>query len=65
MKKFMTATFTDLILRVVLAIVFSRAFGSIGIWCAWPLGWCVATAMSIAFFHKESWGDEDLQKSEK
>lgn len=50
MKKFMIATFTDLILRVTLAILLSRVLGSIGIWCAWPIGWSVATALSIRFY---------------
>lgn len=50
MKKFMTATFTDLILRVVLAVVFSEVFGVIGIWCAWPIGWTIAMIMSILFY---------------
>ena len=51
MKKFMLATFTDLILRVVLAFLFSEtALGATGIWCAWPVGWCVATVLSIVFY---------------
>lgn len=50
MKPFMAATFTDLILRVVLAYVFSGMSGVIGIWCAWPIGWVIATAMSIYFY---------------
>lgn len=51
MKQFMSATFTDLILRVVLAFALSgTALGSTGIWCAWPIGWTVATAMSIFFY---------------
>lgn len=50
MKKFMTATFTDLILRVVLAVVFSEVFGVVGIWCAWPIGWTIAMIMSILFY---------------
>ena len=56
MKQFMMATFTDLILRVVLAFVLSGpVLGSTGIWCAWPVGWCVATAMSIRFYHRGKW----------
>ena len=50
MKPFMAATFTDLILRVVLAYIFSAMFGVIGIWCAWPIGWMIATAMSVYFY---------------
>lgn len=51
MKQFMTSTFTDLILRVVLSILLSRTLlGFTGIWCSWPVGWCIATAMSIMFY---------------
>lgn len=50
MKAFMAATFTDLILRVVLAFLFSDLFGAIGIWCAWPIGWTIATGMSVYFY---------------
>lgn len=40
MKKFMIATFTDLVLRVALAEVLSRtALGTTGIWISWPIGW--------------------------
>lgn len=54
MNQFMAATFTDLILRVVLAIVLSRtALGANGIWCAWPIGWAIAAVMSI-FFYKHA-----------
>lgn len=56
MNKFMIATFTDLILRVLLAFCFSRtALGETGIWCAWPVGWCVATILSISFYLKGPW----------
>ena len=56
MKKFMIATFTDLILRVLLAFCFSRtALGATGIWCAWPVGWCIATILSISFYLKGPW----------
>lgn len=53
MGQFMTATFTDLILRVILAFAFSgTALKSIGIWCAWPVGWTVATVMSLCYYRK-------------
>ena len=59
MKKFMIATFTDLILRVVLAEILSRtALGTTGIWLSWPIGWMVAMALSIAFYATEKWGTE-------
>ena len=57
MKKFMIATFTDLILRVVLAEVLSRIteLGATGIWLAWPIGWTVAMVISILFYRTGSW----------
>ena len=54
MGQFMAATFTDLILRVVLAFVLSDFTGSpLGIWCAWPVGWTVAMVISVCFYHRE------------
>lgn len=50
MKKFMISTFTDLILRVVLAEILSVFFDTTGIWIAWPIGWAIATVLSIAFY---------------
>ena len=59
MKYFMIATFTDLILRVVLAFCFSQTpLRATGIWCAWPVGWCVATILSISFYRKGSWSTQ-------
>ena len=50
MNQFMIATFTDLILRVMLAVILSKtALGATGIWCAWPIGWCTAAILSIRF----------------
>ncbi|SHI06845.1 putative efflux protein, MATE family [Clostridium collagenovorans DSM 3089] len=55
MKLFMFATFTDLVLRVVLAKLLSGQFGSVGIWCAWPIGWTIATILSVMFYLKGKW----------
>ena len=56
MKQFMTATFTDLILRVVLAFVLSATvLGSTGIWCAWPIGWAAGTLISLGFYRTGKW----------
>ncbi len=59
MGKFMVSTFTDLTLRVVLAAVFSGAFGAVGIWCAWPVGWCTATVLSVLFYRTGPWYKRD------
>ena len=53
MGQFMTATFTDLILRVVLAALLSGFMGAVGIWSAWPIGWIIGTAVSL-FFYRHS-----------
>ena len=51
MGRFMVATFTDLILRVGMAIVLSAtALGSTGIWLSWPIGWCIGTVLSLVFY---------------
>lgn len=52
MNQFMIATFTDLILRVVLARLLSVSLGSTGIWLAWPVGWLIATVLSYRFYTK-------------
>ena len=63
MKNFMIATFSDLILRVVLAFVFSKtSLGATGIWCAWPIGWCVATVLSIRFYLHGPWKKAGVEK---
>ena len=56
MRQFMAATLTDLCLRVLLAVGLSRAFGATGIWCAWPVGWTVAAALSLLFYRRGAWG---------
>ena len=55
MKKFMIATFTDLVLRVVLAKTLSIPFASTGIWLAWPIGWIIATILSVIFYRTGKW----------
>ena len=55
MKKFMITTFTNLILRVVIAKALSIPFASTGIWLAWPIGWIIATVMSVLFYTSGCW----------
>ena len=51
MGRFMVATFSDLILRVGMAIVLSAtALGSTGIWLSRPIGWCIGTVLSPVFY---------------
>ncbi|MDE7422866.1 MAG: MATE family efflux transporter [Lachnospiraceae bacterium] len=54
MIPFMVATFTDLILRVLLAFILSDLIkSSIGIWCAWPIGWIIAMVLSVTFYYQK------------
>ena len=55
MIPFMISTFSDLILRVLLAFILSSFLGAIGIWLSWPIGWAVGTIISIAFYRKGHW----------
>lgn len=55
MGYFMTATFTDLLLRVGLAFILSVPYGTTGIWVSWPIGWIIATVLSVSFYLKGVW----------
>ncbi len=55
LKSFMVATFSDLILRVVLGYLLAVPFGTTGIWLSWPVGWGIGTGLSLAFYAKGVW----------
>lgn len=51
MPFFMGTTFSDLILRVILAFVLSKQLGEArGIWLSWPIGWFTAMVVSLIFY---------------
>ena len=51
MPFFMGTTFSDLILRVILAFLLSKRMGQArGIWLSWPIGWFTAMAVSLIFY---------------
>lgn len=54
---FVVTTFTDLILRVVLAYLFSGPLGMglDGVWWSWPVGWGVSAALSVGFYLFGNW----------
>lgn len=54
-KYFVITTFTDLILRVVLAYAFADTLGAEGLWWCWPVGWVVSAAMSVYFYLSGHW----------
>ncbi len=51
MWQFMVTTFSDMILRVAVAFILTAIMKkSLGIWLAWPIGWGVATAVSLILY---------------
>ncbi len=62
MLYFMTTTFTDLLLRVVLAFLFAKGLGlgATGIWLAWPFGWTLSTLLSVFFYRLKPWKKQTL-----
>ena len=62
----MVSTFTDLILRVVLAIVLAKQFHDvIGVWLAWPIGWVIAVIISFAFYKAGKWDKTPEERASK
>ena len=55
MGEFMTDTFIDLALRVVLSFVLSAPLGLQGVWWSWPVSWVVATIAAIVFYRQNRW----------
>ena len=51
MNQFMVSTFVDLLIRVILARTLSTtSLGTTGIWISWPIGWTIATVISVLFY---------------
>lgn len=55
MAPFMISTFSDLILRVVLAFFFSGWWGAAGIWSSWPVGWAIGALVAVLFVRAGAW----------
>lgn len=62
MKSFMVATFSDLILRVLLSYVLAKGLGmgSVGIWLSWPIGWVIGTALSAGYYKAGVWVPKEM-----
>lgn len=54
-RYFVITTFTDLIIRVVLAYAFADTFGAERIWWCWPIGWVVSALLSVFFYASGNW----------
>lgn len=55
MASFMTTTFSDLIIRVIMGYVLSPFFGTNGIWWSWPIGWVISTLISLVLYKLGTW----------
>ena len=66
MTYFVAATVPDLIIRILFALMFSRNYGSTGIWMAWPFGWIAATVLTLVFYRKsqKTVGRSSMEKNE-
>lgn len=60
MVTFTVSSFTDLVIRVVLAWRFSVIAGANGIWWSWPVGWLVGVALSYTFYICGAWKKKRL-----
>ena len=61
-KYFMISTFSDLLLRVVLAYLLTPRFGSTGIWMSWPVGWMISTVIVMSFYLRDKWLPEQAEE---
>lgn len=59
MKLFMITTFSDVIMRVLLAFLFQMFWEDTGVWLAWPVGWVAGMCMSLAFYARGSWKEKN------
>lgn len=59
MFEFMISTFSDLVLRVSFAYIFTLVLdmNQIGIWWAWPVGWVISIVISLVFYKRGKWKD--------
>lgn len=55
MTSFMITTFSDLILRVVMAFILSPFLGTNGIWLSWPIGWVISMVFSVVLYRVGTW----------
>lgn len=65
MTSFMISTFTDLVLRVLIALLLSARIGMLGICLAWPIGWIIAAILSVFFYRKTVSGIQSATAAEQ
>ena len=43
-------------------VFFDEVLGVVGIWCAWPIGWVIATVVSVIFYNRGPWKANAAEK---
>ena len=59
-KFFLISTIGNLASRVVFAYLFAYIIGESGIWYAVPLGWIIASTISVIRYLKGKWKEKSL-----
>ncbi|MGN0243118.1 MAG: MATE family efflux transporter [Lachnospiraceae bacterium] len=55
MFPFLLSTLADFVARIGLAFLFSRYWGSTGIWMAWPISWFIGFLITTSYFARGTW----------
>ena len=55
MRSFMSSTFSDLLIRVVLSYILVPFIGFSGFLWAWPIGWVLSAILAFIFYFKGNW----------
>ena len=63
MVHFLISTLSDLVLRVGFAYILSGFMQELGIWWAWPIGWILATVISVVFYASGLWYKPKKQRA--
>lgn len=55
MRSFMTSTFSDLLIRVVICYILAPFIGFAGFLWAWPIGWTLSAILAFMFYFRGNW----------
>lgn len=55
MRSFMSSTFSDLVLRVLLSYILVPRIGFDGFLWAWPIGWTLSAMLALYFYFRGNW----------
>ena len=64
-RYFVMSTFSDLLLRVILAYILSPIYGVRGIWYSWPIGWTISAGLVFFVYVKGYWLPASQRRKKK